>query len=91
MRKEQKKVGQSFHDHTFNNKLKNQAQFEKFQEELESTLSMIIGSQGITLSYVISDKEEGVDRHDLPFHDNVIMAAALTAPGTRSTPGQCTR
>merc|ERR1712070_690928 len=53
MRKEQRKVGESHHDHSFNNKLKTQAQWEKFSEELDSTLNLIIGSRGIPLTHVI--------------------------------------
>ena len=58
LRKEQKKVGESYLDHTFNNKLKGQSQWNKFIEELESTLSMIVGSQGVTLEYVIHSNNE---------------------------------
>ena len=52
-RKEQKKVGESFHDHSFPTKLKTQAQWEKFSKELEAALSMIIGTCGAPVSYVI--------------------------------------
>ena len=57
MRKQNKKVGESFHNETFNNKLKSQDQQQKFCEELESTLSMIIGVQGVQLNYVIPEYE----------------------------------
>ena len=36
-RAEKKKVGESFHDATFNNKLKSQSQWEKFNQELQAT------------------------------------------------------
>ena len=55
MRREQKKVGESYLDHNFNTKLKSQSQYEKFKEELESTLALIIGSQGVPISYVIRE------------------------------------
>ena len=42
-RKEQKKVGEALYNHKFNNKLKLQAQWEKFNEELEATLATMIG------------------------------------------------
>lgn len=80
MRKEQKKVGESFHDHSFNNKLKSQAQYEKFNEELESTLAMIIGSQGVTLNYVIRENEASVFDDDLPYHEAVIEAVKIGGP-----------
>ena len=56
--KEQKKVGESFHDHSFMTKLKSQAQWEKFNEELEATLGMIVGACSIPLSYVLRKTEE---------------------------------
>lgn len=47
-------MGKSYLNHTFNNKLKSQAQWEKFNEELPSTLLMIVGAQGVALNHVIS-------------------------------------
>ena len=76
-RKEQKKVGESFHDHSFTTKLKSQAQWEKFNEELETTLCMIIGACGVPLSYVIREDEVSQFDHDLPYDESVIQAASL--------------
>ncbi len=80
LRKEQRKVGQSYLDHSFNSKLKSQAQYEKFAEELNSTLTMIIGCQGIPLTYVIREEEKPSIDKDLPFHKIVILAATLKGP-----------
>ena len=76
-RKEQKKVGESFHDHLFTMKLKSQAQWEKFNEELEATLGMIIGACGVPLSYVIRETEARQFDPDIPFDESVIQAASL--------------
>ena len=76
-RKEQKKVGESFHDHSFTTKLKSQAQWEKFNEELEATLGMIIGACGVPLSYVICETEARQFDPDIPFDESVIQAASL--------------
>ena len=75
--KEQKKVGESFHDHSFTTKLKSQAQWEKFSEELESTLSLIIGASGVPLSYVICEQEEPDFDFDMSYDEAVIQAVAL--------------
>ena len=82
-RKEQKKVGESFHDHVFNTKLKAQVQWEKFNDELESTLSMIIGVTGVPLSYVI--REEAAPSFDpaVSYDTSVIQAVALTGDSFR--------
>ncbi len=77
IRKEQKKVGESFHDHSFNTKLKSQAQFERFSDELESTLAMIIGSQGVPISYVIRKDDMAMYDDKLPYHKAVINAVPL--------------
>ena len=76
-RKEQKKVGESYLGHTFNNKLKSQSQWEKFSEELEATLSLIVGSQGVTLNYVI--REEDVSNYDdtIPYEEAIINAVSV--------------
>jgi len=46
-RRLQKKEGESYIDSTFNNKLKSGAQWEKWFEELDSTLGQIIGIRGV--------------------------------------------
>ena len=77
MRKDQRKVGESYHDHWFNNKLKSQNQWEKFMEELESTLNMIIGSQGVPIIYVIREEEASQFDPTIPFEDAIIQAVAV--------------
>ena len=80
LRKEQRKVGESYHDHTFNNKLKSQSQWEKFNEELEATLSLIIGSQGVTINYVICQDEVPDFDPAVPFKQALIQAVTLDGP-----------
>ena len=77
-RKSQKKVGESFHNADFNTKLKSQGHYEKFEEELQSTLSNIIGSKGVTLTYVI--REDSVPHYDpeIPYDEKIINAMAMT-------------
>ena len=68
---------ESYLGHTFNNKLKSQSQWEKFSEELEATLSLIVGSQGVTLNYVI--REEDVSNYDdtIPYEEAIINAVSV--------------
>lgn len=80
MRKEQRKVGESYHDHSFNNKLKTQGQWEKFSEELDSTLNLIIGSSGVPLTYVIRQEATASFDEDAPYEEAIIQAAALDGP-----------
>ena len=82
-RAEQKKVGESFHDATFNNKLKSQSQWEKFNQELQATLSMIIGVNGVPLTYVIRDNDEPMFDETVPYDDAVIEAIALEGENYR--------
>ena len=78
MIKQQRKISESFHDHTFNATLKSQAQFERFSDELESTLEMIIGSQGAPLSYVIRENEMASYDDSLPYAEAIIEAVPLS-------------
>ena len=73
--KEQKKVGESFHDF-LKTKLKSQAQQEISNEEFDSTLGMIISACGIPLSYVIhkTDWQFGAD---IPYDEAIIHAVSL--------------
>ena len=80
MRKDQRKDGESFLDHSFNNKLKSQAQWDKFVEYLDSTLAMIIGNQGGPLPYVIRENEESHFDPNISFVKTIIHAAALSGP-----------
>ena len=82
-RAEQKKVGESFHDATFNNKLKSQSQWEKFNQELQATLSMIVGVNGVPLTYVIRDNDEPMFDETVPYDDAVIEAIALEGENYR--------
>ena len=76
-RKEQKKIGESFHDADFNTKLKTQAQWEKFVEELESTLGMIIGTKGVPLTYVIREADDAEYDDSLNYDEAIIDAVEL--------------
>ena len=74
---DQKKIGESFHDHSFNTKLKSQAQWQKFTVELESTLSMIIGTAGAALTYVIRADEAPIFDEDISYEEAIIQALHL--------------
>ena len=77
MCKEQCKAGESHHDHLFNNKLKTQSQWEKFKEELESALNVIVGSQGVPIICVIREEETPQFDPTVPFEDAIIQAVAV--------------
>ena len=79
-RKDMKKIGEGLIDTTFNNKLKTQSQWAKFNEELNSTLSMIIGVKGVPLSYVIRKEEAPAFDGTLPYDKAVIQGTAITGP-----------
>jgi len=77
-RQKQMKIGESFHDAEFNTKLKTQSQWEKFVEELESTLGMIVGVKGVPLTYVIREIEEPEFVEELDYDEAIINAVELT-------------
>ena len=77
-RKSQKKVGESYHNVEFNTKLKSQGHYEKFEEELQSTLENIVGSKGVPLTYILRKEETPVYDPDIPYEENIIDAVALT-------------
>jgi len=79
-RKEQKKIGESFHDATFNHKLRGQAQWEKFVEEFDATLAMIVGIGGTPLSYVTRENETSVYDDTQTYDDAIINATSLAGP-----------
>ena len=79
-RRLQKKEGESYIDSTFNNKLKSGAQWEKWFEELDSTLGQIIGIRGVPLSYVIREKEEPHFDTTLTYEEAVIQGTVLEGP-----------
>ena len=78
MRREKKKVGKYFQDTTFNNNLKSQSKWEKFSEELEITMSMIIGVQCVPLNYVIRDDEALNFDATFTYEEAIIQAVTLT-------------
>ena len=80
IRKDQRKAGESFLDHCLNKKLNSQAWWDKFVEELDSTLAMIFGSQGIPLTYVIRENEESLFDPNISYDNAIIHAAAFTGP-----------
>ena len=53
LRVQLKKIGESYLDSSFTQKLRGQSQFKKFMEELSSNLSMIDGVHGVSLNGVI--------------------------------------
>ena len=76
-RKAMKKTGEGLIDMSFNNKLKSQNQWQKFKQELWSTLSMIIGVKGIPLTYVIRENDNPAFNKDVPFDKSVILGTAI--------------
>ena len=76
-RHEQKKEGESYLDSTFNTKLKSAAQWEKWLEELDSTLCQIIGVRGVPLIYVIRESEEADFNEELSYEEAVIQGLTL--------------
>ena len=77
-RKSQKKVGESCHNAEFNTKLKSQGHFEKFEEELKSTLSNVIGSKGVPLIYVIRKNADPNCDEEILCEDNIFNAVAMS-------------
>ena len=77
-RKSQKKVGESCHNAEFNAKLKSQGYYEKFEEELQSTLSNIVGSKGVPLNYMIRESDNPNRDPSILHEDNIIDAVTMT-------------
>ena len=77
-RKDQKKEGESYRDSTFNTKLKSAAQWEKWIEELESTLCQIIGVRGVPLSYVIKESDAPTFDPTVTYEEAVTEAMSLS-------------
>ena len=76
-RKVQKKTGEQYLDSEFNNKLKGTSQWYKWKEELDLTLSQIIGVQGVPLSYVIREDEARNFVNNVEYETAVIQGVAL--------------
>eukprot|EP00980_Cylindrotheca_fusiformis_P022724 scaffold9646_cov133-Cylindrotheca_fusiformis.AAC.7 len=77
-RSARKKIGESYLATTFNSKLKGQAQWEGFEDKLKLTLGLILGVDGVPLSYVIRENDEPEFDETVPFDEAVIKAAKLT-------------
>ena len=77
-RRDQKKEGESYLDSTFNTKLKSAAQWEKWTEELNTTLCQIIGVTGIPLTYVIRSDDAAFFDTTIPYDDAAINGVPLT-------------
>ena len=60
--------------------MKSQAQWEKFKEQLDATLSMIVGAQGVTLDYVICEEENIIFDKAILYDEAIIQAVPLTGP-----------
>ena len=80
VRKEQKKIGEAYLDHSFNTKLKSQAQYTKWEEELDSVLSLIIGVQGVPLTYTQRVEENPFYDANLTYEEAIIQAVDLHGP-----------
>ena len=65
-------------DTSFNTKLKGALQWEKWHEELNTTLSQIIGVQGVPLTYIISMTNAANFDKTIPYEEAVIAAMTLT-------------
>jgi len=80
VRKEQKRIGDAYLDHTFNTKLKSQSQYSKWEEELDSVLSLIVGVQGVTLIYTQRVDETPSYDPNLTYEEAIIQAVDLQGP-----------
>ena len=80
VRKEQKKIGEAYLDHSFNTKLKSQAQYTKWEEELDSVLSLIVGVQGVPLTYTQRVDEAPFYDENLTYKEAIIRAVELQGP-----------
>ena len=72
LRTQMQKIGESFIDSPFTHKLRGQAEWKKFMEELSSNLSLIVGVQGVPLSYVIRKDVIPFFDPDAPYDDAII-------------------
>lgn len=79
-RKDLKKTGENLVTSKFNNALKSQAQWEKWNEELNATLAGIIGVRGIPLSYVIRRNEPPIYNKHGVYEKDVILSTPLNGP-----------
>ena len=77
-RRDQKKAGEAFLDTSFNTKLKSATQWEKWHEELNTTLSQIIGVRGVPLTYTIRVTDAANFDETIPYEEAVIAAMTLT-------------
>ena len=80
-RKVQKKTGEQYLDSEFNNKLKGTSQWYKWKEELDLTLSQIIGVQGVPLSYVIREDEARNFVNNVEYETAVIQGTGILQQG----------
>ena len=80
-RKIQMKEGESYLDSSFDIKLKSSFQWQKWSEELETTLSQVIGVKGLPLSYVIREEEDATEfNSEIEYDDAAILSTALVGP-----------
>ena len=79
-RKDQKKAGESYLDSDFNTKLKSTAQWEKWSEELDTTLAQIIGVRGVPLTYVTREVAAANFDTTLSYDQAATQAMTLTGP-----------
>ena len=77
-RRDQKKEGESYLDSTFNTKLKSASQWEKWTEELNTTLCQIVGVKGVPLTYVVREADQPNYDPTLSYDEAVINAVTLT-------------
>ena len=75
--KEQKKVGESLITTSFQVQLKASGQWDRWAVELESNLKMIVGAQGIILSYVIRENDTPDNTEGDTCEEKVVFAVSL--------------
>ena len=77
-RKEQNKFGESLITTSFQVQLESAGQWYHWVVELESNLKMILGAQGIPLSYVISENDAPDQTERNTWEEKAVLAVPLT-------------
>jgi hypothetical protein len=80
LRKEQKSAGEALIASDFAVKLKDEKQWERWELELQTTLSNIIGALGISLDYVIRAQKEPIIDGNLSWDKMAVLAAPHSGP-----------
>lgn len=80
LRKEQKSAGDALITADFAVKLKDEKQWERWELELQTNLSNIIGALGISLDYVIRAQKEPIIDGNLSWDKMAVLAAPHSGP-----------